>query len=57
MLLAVARAALTATCRASPTVSALCLGGLIKHVASIEEGWLRFASKGRRRCSSTCPTA
>lgn len=29
-----------------PTVSALCLGGLIKHVASIEEGWLRFAVDG-----------
>lgn len=29
-----------------PTVSALCLGGLIKHVASIEEGWLRFVVEG-----------
>ncbi|MEV2256982.1 DinB family protein [Streptomyces sp. NPDC050147] len=29
-----------------PTVSALCLGGLIKHVASIEEGWLRFVLDG-----------
>ena len=30
-----------------PTVSALCLGGLIKHVASIEEGWLQFAADGQ----------
>jgi hypothetical protein len=29
-----------------PTVSALCLGGLIKHVASIEEGWMRFVVDG-----------
>jgi uncharacterized damage-inducible protein DinB len=29
-----------------PTVSALCLGGLIKHVASIEESWLRFVVEG-----------
>ncbi|MFC8130246.1 DinB family protein [Streptomyces sp. NPDC057302] len=52
--LAAARAALTATVRGlddeqagrRPTASALCLGGLIKHVASIEEGWLRFAADG-----------
>ncbi|MGP3918730.1 DinB family protein [Nonomuraea sp. 10N515B] len=29
-----------------PTVSALCLGGLIKHVASMEEDWLRFVVEG-----------
>jgi uncharacterized damage-inducible protein DinB len=29
-----------------PTASALCLGGLVKHVASTEEGWLRFAVDG-----------
>ncbi|WP_328612488.1 DinB family protein [Amycolatopsis sp. NBC_00355] len=52
--LAVARAALTNTVRdltdeqlgEHPTVSALCLGGLIKHVATIEEGWLRWAVEG-----------
>ncbi len=52
--LATARAALTNTTRGlsdeqageHPTVSALCLGGLIKHVASIEEGWMRFAVDG-----------
>jgi uncharacterized damage-inducible protein DinB len=52
--LAAARAALTNTTRGlsdeqageRPTVSALCLGGLIKHVAAMEEGWLRFAVDG-----------
>ncbi|SEH01111.1 Protein of unknown function [Nonomuraea solani] len=29
-----------------PTVSALCLGGLVKHVAAMEESWLRFAVDG-----------
>jgi uncharacterized damage-inducible protein DinB len=29
-----------------PTGSELCLGGLIKHVALIEEDWLRFAEGG-----------
>jgi uncharacterized damage-inducible protein DinB len=29
-----------------PTVSALCLGGLIKHVASTEQAWMRFALEG-----------
>ncbi|NYS19176.1 DinB family protein [Streptomyces sp. SJ1-7] len=29
-----------------PTVSALCLGGLVKHVASTEESWLRFVVEG-----------
>ncbi|MUL40602.1 DinB family protein [Streptomonospora sp. PA3] len=32
--------------RLRPTVSALCLGGLVKHVASTEEAWLRFAVEG-----------
>lgn len=31
---------------AKPTVSELCLGGLVKHVASMEENWLRFAVDG-----------
>jgi uncharacterized damage-inducible protein DinB len=52
--LATARSALTNTIRGlgdeqvgeRPTVSALCLGGLIKHVASIEEGWMRFVVEG-----------
>ncbi|WP_309235506.1 DinB family protein [Amycolatopsis sp. SID8362] len=52
--LAAARAALITAARdltdeqagAQPTVSALCLGGLLKHVASMEENWLRFALEG-----------
>lgn len=52
--LATARSALTNATRGlsdeqageRPTVSALCLGGLIKHVASIEEGWMRFVLGG-----------
>lgn len=52
--LASARSALTATTRGlsdeqageRPAVSALCLGGLVKHVASIEEGWMRFVLEG-----------
>jgi uncharacterized damage-inducible protein DinB len=38
-----------------PTVSALCLGGLIKHVASTEEGWLRFAVDGPSALSHELP--
>jgi hypothetical protein len=52
--LATARSALTNTARGlsdeqageRPTVSALCLGGLIKHVASMEEEWMRFVVDG-----------
>ncbi|TQM26359.1 DinB family protein [Nocardia bhagyanarayanae] len=52
--LAAARLALTTTTRGltdeqageRPTVSALCLGGLIKHVAAMEEQWLRFVVDG-----------
>jgi uncharacterized damage-inducible protein DinB len=33
---------------ARPTVSALTLGGLIKHVTKVEEGWMRFAVEGPR---------
>lgn len=52
--LATARSALTHTISGlsdeqlgeRPTVSALCLGGLIKHVASIEDGWMRFVVEG-----------
>lgn len=29
-----------------PTVSSLCLGGLVKHVTSTEESWLRFVTEG-----------
>jgi hypothetical protein len=52
--LAAARSALTKTVEGlaevqageRPTVSALCLGGLVKHVASVEEGWMRFVLDG-----------
>ena len=52
--LATVRTALTNTARGlgdeqlgqRPTVSALCLGGLIKHVASAEEAWMRFVLEG-----------
>jgi uncharacterized protein DUF664 len=61
--LATAREALTNTVRGlsdeqageRPTVSALCLGGLIKHVASIEEGWMRFAVDGPSAMSYDLP--
>lgn len=63
--LATARAALTNTVRGlsdeqageRPTASALCLGGLIKHVASIEGDGCASSSTARRRCATTCPTA
>ncbi|MEU4668128.1 DinB family protein [Amycolatopsis sp. NPDC023774] len=32
--------------RMRPTVSELCLGGLIKHVASVERGWVEFIGQG-----------
>ncbi|UIX35556.1 DinB family protein [Streptomyces sp. GQFP] len=38
-----------------PTVSALCLGGLVKHVAAIEEGWLRFVLEGPSAMSYDLP--
>lgn len=52
--LATARAALTAATRGltdeqageQPTASTLCLGGLIKHVASVEENAVRFTVEG-----------
>ncbi|HUQ60475.1 DinB family protein [Lentzea sp.] len=30
----------------SPTASALCVGGLIKHVATVEQNWVRFIEQG-----------
>lgn len=38
-----------------PTASALCLGGLIKHVASTEESWLRFVAEGPSAMSFALP--
>jgi uncharacterized protein DUF664 len=34
------------------TVSALCVGGLIKHVAGVEAGWMRFAVGGAQAMES-----
>ncbi|MFF7656377.1 DinB family protein [Streptomyces sp. NPDC007983] len=61
--LATARSALTHTARGlsdeqageQPTVSALCLGGLIKHVASMEETWMRFVAEGPSAMSYDLP--
>ncbi|WP_328499051.1 DinB family protein [Streptomyces sp. NBC_00414] len=61
--LATARSALITTTRdlgdeqaaKSPTVSALCLGGLVKHVAAIEESWLRFVTEGPSAMSYALP--
>ena len=36
----------------SPTTSQLCLGGLIKHVAQTERGWMRFALGGAKAMES-----
>lgn len=35
-----------AQARLTPTASQLCLGGIIKHVALAEEGWVRFIEEG-----------
>jgi uncharacterized damage-inducible protein DinB len=35
-----------AQARERTTVSALCLGGILKHVASVEERWIRFLLTG-----------
>ncbi|WP_413761413.1 DinB family protein [Streptomyces sp. MMBL 11-3] len=61
--LAAARSALTATTRGlddeqaatAPTVSALSPGGLVKHVAAVEEGWLRFVLDGPSAMSYDLP--
>jgi uncharacterized damage-inducible protein DinB len=61
--LATARAALVQTVQgltdeqagAHPTASALCLGGLVKHVAAVEEGWMRFVLEGPSAMSYDLP--
>jgi uncharacterized damage-inducible protein DinB len=61
--LATARAALVNTVRdltdeqagTRPTASALCLGGLIKHVTAVEEGWMRFVLEGPSAMSYDLP--
>ncbi|WP_243791847.1 DinB family protein [Saccharopolyspora gloriosae] len=61
--LAAAREALIATTRglsdeqagARPTISELCLGGLIKHVTTTEQGWMRFVLEGPSAMSFALP--
>ncbi len=43
--------------RLRPTVSALCLGGLVKHVTSMEESWSRFITQGTSAMSGADPAA
>ncbi|GGF12497.1 hypothetical protein GCM10007298_05510 [Williamsia phyllosphaerae] len=38
-----------------PTASSLCLGGLIKHVASTEAAWMRFVTEGTSGMALTLP--
>lgn len=61
--LAEVRASLTATVRGiddtrageRPTVSELCLGGLVKHVISVEKSWLDFILEGPSAMSFALP--
>jgi uncharacterized damage-inducible protein DinB len=39
-----------------PTASELCLGGLIKHVASVEANWIAFTERGAEAMESTWNT-
>ncbi|MFC8622842.1 DinB family protein [Streptomyces anulatus] len=38
-----------------PTVSALCPGGLVKHVTAMEESWLNFVTEGPSAMSFALP--
>ncbi len=46
LLLRTVRGLTDAQARLTPTASQLCLGGIIKHVALVEEGWVRFIEEG-----------
>jgi len=48
LLLRTVRGLTDAQARLTPTASRLCLGGIIKHVALVEEGWVRFIEEGAR---------
>lgn len=37
----------------TPTVSALCLGGLVKHVTRVEQRWTRFITEGTQAMAMT----
>ena len=49
LLLRTVRGLTDAQARLTPTASQLCLGGIIKHVALVEEGWVRFIEEGPAR--------
>ena len=38
-----------AQARLTPTTSQLCIGGIVKHVTLVEEGWVRFILEGPGR--------
>jgi hypothetical protein len=38
-----------AQARMAPTASELCLGGIVRHVTLMEEGWVRFIEEGAAR--------
>ncbi len=42
---------------AHPTASALCLGGIIKHVAAAERGWAAFIADGPRGMAAATESA
>jgi len=46
LLLCTVRGLTDAQARLTPTASQLCLGGIIKHVTLVEEGWVRFIEEG-----------
>lgn len=46
LLVRTVRGMTDAQVRLTPTASQLCLGGIIKHVALVEEGWVRFIEEG-----------
>jgi len=43
--------------RLRPTASALCLGGLIKHVTTMEAGWANFITEGTSAMGGATATA
>jgi uncharacterized damage-inducible protein DinB len=49
LLLGTVQGLTDAQARLTPTASQLCLGGIIKHVALVEEGWVRFIQDGPAR--------
>ncbi len=46
LMLRTVRGVSDAQARLTPSASELCLGGIVKHVALVEEGWVRFIEEG-----------